>query len=576
MARNSPNWSNSAPAILAAVVFLIGTLAETGAQGQNQAQTGNTTVAPSPSPRLPRNKLPGSGGSSRSTAKSSEIGPKGVPRNRIEVRPKPPAPVQGTGKGSATAKRALPANVLPRPSGPKLGEVLSHKNPFTGDVRPDPPQPHRAAAHRTGRDPHAGWFHGNWNGNLGSNHRWDWAGLATKAEAAGLTGWKVGSAVYRWGYAPYLNPYCRKTDAAGASGFDYTQPLDTERPIPEPGVLDPAIAVLDDARAAFWAGDYSKALTLTDQVLKTLPGDVAVHELRALALFALKRYDDAAATLYAVLSMGPGWDWTTQIGLYAKAETYTEQLRALEDNRDDQPDSAGAHFVLAYHYLTAGHADSAAEELRDVERLKSDDRLSGHLLALIAPRDPGKKDEDPDRQRGPTVPLPPAAEPMKPQRAIASVAPVKVPEMKTKPEPQPLVASVAPVKVPEMKTKPAPQPQPSVDKASAAPAKVPETKAKPQPPAMAEFAGTWKASPGKGLTIDLAIRPDKTFSWTVTGGQATGRPHNGAFTYGGETLALVQENGTPLVGWLVWQDSNHFRFRIAGTSPQHPGLEFSR
>ena len=45
-------------------------------------------------------------------------------------------------------------------------------------------------------------------------------------------------------------------------------------------------------------------------------------------LFALKRYDEAAAALYAVLSVGPGWDWTTLISLYADPETYTQQLRA--------------------------------------------------------------------------------------------------------------------------------------------------------------------------------------------------------------------------------------------------------
>ncbi len=42
-----------------------------------------------------------------------------------------------------------------------------------------------------------------------------------------------------------------------------------------------------------------------------MPNDAALHEFRALVLFALQRYDDAAAALYAVLTAGPGWDWAT-------------------------------------------------------------------------------------------------------------------------------------------------------------------------------------------------------------------------------------------------------------------------
>ena len=59
-----------------------------------------------------------------------------------------------------------------------------------------------------------------------------------------------------------------------------------------------------------------------------MPNDPTLHEFRRLVLFALDRYDEAAAALYAVLSVGPGWDWTTLISLYGDPETYTQQLRA--------------------------------------------------------------------------------------------------------------------------------------------------------------------------------------------------------------------------------------------------------
>src|SRR5262249_34746526 len=110
-----------------------------------------------------------------------------------------------------------------------------------------------------------------------------------------------------------------------------------------------------------------------------------LHEFRALCLFALKRYDEAAGVLYAVLSVGPGWDWSTLIGLYPDVDTYTAQLRALEDDAVAKPRSAPDRFVLAYHYLTQGHNAAAVGVLRQVVALKPDDTLSAKLLNQLSP-----------------------------------------------------------------------------------------------------------------------------------------------------------------------------------------------
>jgi Flp pilus assembly protein TadD len=50
------------------------------------------------------------------------------------------------------------------------------------------------------------------------------------------------------------------------------------------------------------AGDFARALRLTDLALRPHPNDPVLHEFRALCLFALGRYDKAAAALYAVLT----------------------------------------------------------------------------------------------------------------------------------------------------------------------------------------------------------------------------------------------------------------------------------
>ena len=117
--------------------------------------------------------------------------------------------------------------------------------------------------------------------------------------------------------------------------------------------------------------------------MKTTPNDAALHEFRALCLFALKRYDEAAAVLYAVLSVGPGWDWTTLISLYGDPETYTQQLRALESYCSQHPQSAAARFVLAYHYLTQGHAEAAVRQLKIVQQLQPKDQLTAQLIQQI-------------------------------------------------------------------------------------------------------------------------------------------------------------------------------------------------
>jgi tetratricopeptide (TPR) repeat protein len=146
-----------------------------------------------------------------------------------------------------------------------------------------------------------------------------------------------------------------------------------------------ALAESERARTAFSSGDYARSLEFVDRALSSTPSDVVLHELRALCLFALHRYKDAAGTLYAVLSVGPGWDWTTMSSLYLDAAVYTQQLRDLEDYVRQNPESSEGRFVLAYHYMTEGHLDAAARQLKEVARLVPNDQVSRQLLAMVAP-----------------------------------------------------------------------------------------------------------------------------------------------------------------------------------------------
>lgn len=251
-------------------------------------------------------------------------------------------------------------------------------------------------------NPHYGWYNGCWSGN------W-WApfavGAATWGLASTVSNWGLGYGA--WGYSTaYANPYYTSIPATvvATSPYDYAQPVavttyaapvDTGvvaagsggvTPAPAPAdTVTEAERTFDEALARFKAGDYTAALAACDRAVKLSPKDPIVHEVRALALFALARYPEAAATLNAVLAAAPGMDWTTMSGLYGSVDAYTGQLRKLEDFCRSHPDDAAAWFVLAYHYLVGAHTDMAADALRVVVAQQPGDAVAKQLLASIAP-----------------------------------------------------------------------------------------------------------------------------------------------------------------------------------------------
>jgi len=191
-----------------------------------------------------------------------------------------------------------------------------------------------------------------------------------------------------WGYGAsnttyvYQNPYYVENTTV-ESPVDYSQPIQPEKTPEDVKEDDLALAAFDEARAAFKGGDYATALAQVNTALKTMPNDAVLHEFRALVLFATGKYSEAAAGVYAVLAAGPGWDWTTMRSLYPSAEVYTQQLRALETYRNENPKSADARFLLAYHYITCGYNDAAARELEAVTKLLPKDKLAAELLKAV-------------------------------------------------------------------------------------------------------------------------------------------------------------------------------------------------
>jgi tetratricopeptide (TPR) repeat protein len=254
---------------------------------------------------------------------------------------------------------------------------------------------------------HNNWYHGYWHGNWGNgwwySHPWATWGIATAG--IGLTSWAVGSLFYDTGYYPYANPYYVPTDVAQYPALDYSQPIETTTALPDPN--DPSMTSAatdgDRARDAFYKGDYPAALSAVDAALSRTPSDMPLHEFRALVLFAMGKYKEAAGTLYAVLSVGPGWDWTTMSSLYPSVDVYTKQLRALEDYVRQYEKAPELHFLLGYEYMTEGYPSAAARQFEQVVKLAPNDQVSRQMLAMINSSDNSKGEGAPSGDSPPAT-----------------------------------------------------------------------------------------------------------------------------------------------------------------------------
>jgi hypothetical protein len=250
---------------------------------------------------------------------------------------------------------------------------------------------------------HGGWYHGGWAWH---RHPACWWGGAAAA------GWLLSP-----GFV-YTNPFYVQSTVVEPA-FDYSQPIvvpqvivdqptvtsappldvaaaapvetadasadSSAAPPPQQPVPEEVTRQFDSARVSFKNGDYPAALAAIDKAIVGLPGDAVLHEFRALVLFAMKRYQEAAATAYAVVAAGPGWNWDTLKSLYPNEQTYTNQLRALEAYQRENPQSADGHFLLAYHYLVLDYPDEAAKQLEQVAKLLPNDKLAPEILAALKP-----------------------------------------------------------------------------------------------------------------------------------------------------------------------------------------------
>ena len=358
--------------------------------------------------------------------------------------------------------------------------------------------------------------------------------------------WGLGGVANNWMYSGYSNPYLTPTtqtvivqqpvpvvvDAGGVQqapatqqvvAYDYSQPIDVASAPSDASTAESAQKMFETARDRFKAGDYGQALSLADQALTQLPNDPTLHEFRALTLFALKRYDEAAATDYAVLSAGPSWNWATMVGLYPNVEAYTAQIRDLEAFAKANPTAAAPQFLLGYHYLVQDHKEASAARFAKVTELQPKDELSAKFAKLLAP-------------------------------APAGAAPTQQPTQVAQNNPP---AGAAPA-------------------SGTAPAEGTQAPVEPPPAPPEAMAGTWVAKPDPKVTITLTLGTDGAYTWSIAQGGQT-QTITGKAGYQDDVLVLNQEEGPPLAGKVKLDPAtNSFTFKPPGSAENVAGLSFSK
>ena len=393
-------------------------------------------------------------------------------------------------------------------------------------------------------------YHGYWNGNYGFGGGyggfgggfgpgWGWGlggggfgggygyggGYGFRPLGWGLGAWGLGALAFSSGYLGYSNPYYGSGfggggGGGGGGGYNYSQPIPVSYGAQTAGGNDPnsADGILNAAIAAFKQADYNSALDIINKGITQFPSDSVMHEFRALVLFAKGDYQQAAATIHSVLAVGPGWDWTTLATLYTNIAVYTDQLRALETSVRSNPQDGSGHFLLAYHYMTAGHTDAAAKQLQQVVTLVPSDRVAGDMLKMVS--------APPTSQTAPATGAGPAQQPT---------------------------------------------PQPPVD-SQAQPAA--RSDAAPVDPAM--LVGTWGAVRDDGSKFDLILTPDSKFTWKFSMKDQKPQEFGGTYSVEVNVLALAKKDGGSLLAEIKPSGPKGFNFKLVGGPPEDKGLDFSR
>lgn len=205
-----------------------------------------------------------------------------------------------------------------------------------------------------------------------TGHRQTIGTVRTSRTGGAMAGAMAGQApIAPGGFDPFAFVFGQSAPMPGAGIAAFAGPMPSEE--------------LKVAKRAIRQGRYEDSLRIIQRAIDDGVVDIQVEQLRALALFALHEYDQAAAAAYTVLESGAQWDWPTLQGMYPNRETYLEHLRTLRAAAAEPTATAGVHFLLAYHCLMLHQVDAAREALINTRHLQPENQLVHRLLATLPP-----------------------------------------------------------------------------------------------------------------------------------------------------------------------------------------------
>jgi hypothetical protein len=385
------------------------------------------------------------------------------------------------------------------------------------------------------------WLRGYWGGG-----QFGWVRWVGREGHWAIARWMLGPMYFSSGYGIYENPFFIVPKVEIPEYLDYSKPMgfvdDDEIPSTSTAQTEPtpeelkkqgetyneileyrtrspevraSLKAFDAATDAFQAGRYDDALKLTEIAIENNPDDPGLHQFRALVQFAKEDYQGAAATLYAVLSISPGWNWTTQSGLYGDSGAFAQHLKNLEVYHKQHPESGAAAFLRAYHYMTCRHSKAAVKQWENVVKSFPGNPLFSQLLGLAQ----GCLTED-------------------------EIDEGKVPKPSQTAESDDAVAEAG-----------------ATPQGNPAPFKI--------------EVGTWKAQQGKFAVIELQIKPNDQFVWKSTLPDGAVHVIAGRYAASGNVLYLGGGSGA-LLGKAINRSEGGFTFALEGNSRGESALEFTR
>jgi hypothetical protein len=86
--------------------------------------------------------------------------------------------------------------------------------------------------------------------------------------------------------------------------------------------------------------------------------------------------------------------------------------------------------------------------------------------------------------------------------------------------------------------------------------------------------GTFKASPDKGVQIELTLRNNQAFTWKFTANGKT-QAFSGKYQISPNSLLLTRSDGEAMDGTLERTGNGGFKFRMKKADSDDPGLTFA-